>query len=453
MAVVASGRRVVGAGWVAAGACVLVAALSLLAPHALIYDAWSWSLWARELADGTLDTTGLSGWKPLPPLVGAPVALLGGSPAAAWLIVERAAALGAAVLAWALAARRGGWPAGLLAVILLVLLAGWPRYAAEGYSEPVVVALLLGAVLAALDERHGWTLLALTGAALLRPEAWPLLAVAGAWAWRARPDLRWAVAAAGALVAVLWIGGEWIGSGDPLAGSDRARASRQPPGSPLGVAVPFAPAWAGVAVTAVAGWRSRDRELLLPVGVAAAWTLTVAAMDLLGYPGLDRFQVPAAALWSVAGAVGLVALVRAARARGPAAAAAAVAALAAVAVWFGVGRLDRVAGDVQAVADRVAAQRDLRRAVAAVGAERLAAGAPCVNLAFHSALAALLGVHPSAVCAPAAPAPERCSAFVLRTGRDRVTGLAPEAPAGAREIARAGRWTVLALDPPACQAV
>ena len=453
MAVVASGRRVAAAGWAVAGVCALVAALSLLIPFALIYDAWSWSLWARELTGGALDTTGLSAWKPLPPLLGTPVALLGGSPAAAWLGVERAAALGALALAWVLAARRGGWPAGLLAVVLLVLVAGWPRYVAEGYSEPVVVALLLGAVLAALDERHGWLLAALTGAALLRPEAWPLLAVAGAWTWRRRPDLRWAVAAAVALVAVLWVGGEWLGSGDPLSGSDRARASTQPAGSVLGVAVPFAPAWAGVAVAAVAGWRARDREVLLLGAVAGAWTLTVVAMDLAGYPGLDRFQVPAAALWSVLGAIGLVWLARGAAARGTPALAAAVVALVAVTAWFAVGRVDRFVGDVEAVADRVAAQRDLRRAVDAIGAERLAAGAPCVNLAFHSALAALLDVHPDAVCAPTAPPPERCSAFVLQTARDRVTGPAPASPPGAAVAARAGRWTVFALDPPNCQAV
>src|SRR5690606_37363404 len=95
MAVVASGRRVAAAGWAVAGVCALLAALSLLAPFALIYDAWSWSLRARGLTDDALDTTGLSAWKPLPPLLGAPVALLGGSPAAAWLGLERAAALGA----------------------------------------------------------------------------------------------------------------------------------------------------------------------------------------------------------------------------------------------------------------------------------------------------------------------------------------------------------------------
>lgn len=453
MAVVASGRRATGAGWVVAGACVALAALSLLAPFALVYDAWSWALWAGQVAGGTLDTDGLTAWKPLPPLIGAPVALVGGSPGAAWLLVERAAALGACALAYRLATRRAGWAAGALAVVLLALVAGWLRYVAEGYSEPVVVALLLGAVLAALEQRHVALLAALVAAALLRPEAWPLLLVAGVWLWRVRPDLRWAVAAGGALVAALWVGGEWIGSGDPLSGSRLARASTLPSGSPGGVAVPFAVVWPGVAAALAVGWRSRDRELLLVGAVALLWTVTVVAMDLAGYPGLDRFVVPAAALWSVLGAIGLVWLVQAARRRGVAAAAAVVGALLLATVAFGFGRLDRTVGDVEAIADRVSAQRDLRRTVERIGRERLAAAAPCVNLAFHSALADELGVRPSAVCAPTAPAPARCSRYVLRTDPDRVTGPAPDRPAGWSVVARVGRWTVLGQPGTKCQVI
>ena len=61
------------------------------------------------------------------------------------------------------------------------------------------------------------------------------------------------------------------------------------------------------ALAAVAiAWRERDR-LILGLGAAAlAWWVLVVAMTLDGYPGLERFFLPAAAIISVLGGVGLV---------------------------------------------------------------------------------------------------------------------------------------------------
>jgi len=441
MGVVAPRRRRVGAGWWVAGGCVALAAVSLAFPFGLIYDAWSWSLWARQLAHGTLDTDGLTAWKPLPPLVGLPVAALGGSPAVAWLLVERAAALGSLALAYRLAARRAGVAAGVLAVVLLVLVDGMLRYVAEGYSEPVVVALLLGAVLAALDRRPGVALAALTGAALIRPETWPLLVLFGAYVARVHPRLRVWLAAAVVAIVVLWFGGQWLGSGDPLAGSRLARASSVPDSSFAGVALPFMLAWVGVVAALWWGVRRRDEGVLLPAGAALAWTLAVLFLDAVGYPGIERFLVPAAALWSVVGAIGLVWLVDEARALGGrAAAVGATVGLALVAVGFGIARVQDVADDADLVAERVDAQAELADAVALVGRDRLAVGHPCVNVAFHTALAWRLGVRATQVCAPLAPPVEGCSTWVIATEDRRVTGPAPaNAPTA---FGRSGQWRI-----------
>jgi hypothetical protein len=379
------------------------------------------------------------------------VAALGGSPAVAWLLVERAAAVGALALGYRLAARRAGLAAGVLAVVLLVLVDGMLRYVAEGYSEPVVVALLLGAVLAALERRAGLALAALTAAALIRPETWPLLILYGVIVWgRAQPRLRGWLTAAVAAIVVLWFGGQWLGSGDPLAGSKLARAASVPDGSFAGVALPFVVVWIGVVAALWWGARRRDAGVLLPAGTALAWTLAVLFLDAVGYPGIERFLVPAAALWSVVGAIGLVWLVGEARALGGRrAAAGAAVGLALVTVGLGIARVDNVADDARLVAERVDAQTELRDAVSRIGRERLARSAPCVNVAFQTALAWQLDLHATQVCAPLAPPVAACSTWVLAADDRRVTGPAP--PDGPLRVGNSGRWRITRAKPGTCQ--
>jgi hypothetical protein len=437
MGAVALSRRRVGAGWWVAGGCVVLAALSLLAPFALIYDAWSWAIWSRQLAHGTLDTMGMTAWKPLPSLVGLPVALVGLSPGAAWLLVERAAALGSLVIAWRLGERGAGRWAGVIAVVGVLGISGWLRYVAEGYSEPVVVTAVLGAALAALDRRIGWTLVALTVAALMRPEAWPLLALAGLWAWRDAPSLRWVVVAIGVGVVVLWFGGEWLGAGDPLAGSSRARAATTDEGGiTTGILLPL------VVLTifgfAALGAITRDREVQLLAGGAVAWTVTVLVLQVTGWPHIERFQVPAAALWSVLGAIGLVRTVTGtlALSRGWGVALAVV--VGAIGIASLVERGGEVGGDADRVAERIDLQHQLADAVERVGRDRLAAGAPCVNIAFQTALAWDLDVRATQVCAPHALPVEGCSTWSISADERRVTGPAP--PIGPIADIRSGEW-------------
>ena len=225
---------------------------------------------------------------------------------------------------------------------------------------------------------------------------------------------------------MLWFGGQWLGSGDPLAGSKLARAASVPDSSFAGVGLPFVVAWIGVVAALWWGVRRRDAGALLPAGAALAWTLAVLFLDAVGYPGIERFLVPAAALWSVVGAIGLTWLVDEARALGGrAAAAGAAVGLALIAVGLGVARVGDVADDADRVAERVDAQSELADAVTLVGRERLARAAPCVNVAFQTALAWQLDVHATQVCAPLAPPVEGCSTWVIATDAARVTGPAP----------------------------
>src|SRR4051812_47106790 len=90
---------------VVAAACVLVATASLLLPSAPSYDPWAWLVWGREVLHGDLRTATGPSWKPLTVLLAMPLSLLGGAAPAAWLVVSRAAALGAVAAAAALGAR------------------------------------------------------------------------------------------------------------------------------------------------------------------------------------------------------------------------------------------------------------------------------------------------------------------------------------------------------------
>src|SRR3954465_1391074 len=96
---------------VVVGACVAVAALSLLLVDQPAYDPMAWLIWGRQISEGFLETIAGPSWKPLPIVVTAPAAVVGDDPAVwAWLVVARTAGLLALYLAYRLAARLGGSP-------------------------------------------------------------------------------------------------------------------------------------------------------------------------------------------------------------------------------------------------------------------------------------------------------------------------------------------------------
>ena len=182
-------------------ACIGVAAASLLIADEPVYDAWAWLVWGRELADLRLDTTSGPSWKPLPVLIAAPLSLAGEAAPQLWLVLVRAAWLLSFVLAAELAydltaqrPQRLRIAAAAFAVVALALpfddVTMWGRQAAGGMAEPLLVALVLGAVRSVLAGRVTAALGLLALAALVRPEAWLLLVLYAAWSCRARPRAR-----------------------------------------------------------------------------------------------------------------------------------------------------------------------------------------------------------------------------------------------------------------------
>lgn len=304
---------------VAVGACVLVALVSLLWHATPGFDPWMWSLWGRDLARLELDTSMVVAWKPLPVLTIAPLVGLGAPAPEAWLVVARTGGLLAVVAAYRLATRLAGRAAGVVAAAALLLSPAvdgrFLRLVAQGSVEPLVAALCLLAVESHLARRPRAVVLLLAGAALARPEAWALLVLYGLWQWRRAPALRPWLAATVVLVPAVWLGGDWLGSGDPLTGATRAQVldggeDRLRLALTAAAGTVMLPVWIAAAVATVTALRRRDPTLPVLAAGALGWVAAVAAMAvLLGYAALGRFLLPAAAAVCVVAAVGAVRIV------------------------------------------------------------------------------------------------------------------------------------------------
>ena len=302
-------------------AAVALAAVSLVLPYHPVYDPWAWLIWGRELMHGGFETAAGPSWKPLPVLIDAPLSLLGDAAPSGWLLIARAGWFCAPLLAGLLAARLAGEEAGRWRWAGAALAAGSVALTADsftpplrqfsgGLSEPLLVALVLGAIWAALDERPGAVLALGTAAALLRPECWPFLAVWAFYATQERPGLRAAAVAAAALIPLAWFVPDIVGAGNPLEGGETARAGGIEPLDGLEVlgralAAPLAAAWIGLGLLI---WREGD-ELDPPLKIllagALAWIGLVALMAIAGFAGLPRFLAPATAVFAVLGGVGI----------------------------------------------------------------------------------------------------------------------------------------------------
>jgi len=303
----------------AIGVSLLIAGASTALARALSYDAWGWLLWGQEMLGGRRFTTdGYPTWKPLTGLIAALITPLGDAAPFLWLVIARAGALMALFLAYRLASRLAGPAAGVLAALALLIVPEWLFQSGVGGSEPLLTALLLGAVARHVDRHdlQGFGLVML--ASLLRPESWPLLLGSAVVAWQWSPRSRAVIAASLAAIPAIWFGGEYLGSGDPFRGGQLAKTTQE--------AVRLRRMWAlpGVGVLHI-GWQLIPLPLLLCVPAALVralrrydpivlalglgaliWIAEVAVLAQLGYAGVTRFLFPAAAGLAVVGSAGLV---------------------------------------------------------------------------------------------------------------------------------------------------
>lgn len=440
----------------AVAACLVLAAASLHVAGEPVYDAWAWLVWGRELTHLGLDVSSGPSWKPLPVALAAPLSLAGDAAPQLWLVLVRAAWLGSLLLAAQIAfALTAGHPRGLrmaaagFAATSLALLSDdvtmWARQAAGGMSEPLLVALVLGALRAGLAGRVRATLGLLGLAALVRPEAWPLFAAYGLWCAgrdrRARP----LVAALVLGVALLWLVPELLGVGGGGA-AGRAQRGTGDPLEALGWAavLPLAVAWP-LALVAVrgAGGGDETRVVRLLAGGALAWIALVAVMTLAGFPGLPRFMAPAAAVVGVIGGVGLAALLARPRAHGRVLPGLVVVAL--VAALLGLpGRVAELPHAWNSTARIEDSHARLRALVREIGRGPLLR---CGRLAtsdvlVRTGLAWELGVPLSDVVSFGKPS-RRSGAFVV--GLQASPGLREDVRAAGARLGRRGEWSVYSV--------
>jgi hypothetical protein len=314
---------------------VALAAVSLLITNAIAFDPEAWIVWAREgFGPGYLTTGGGPAWKPLPVLVIGPFTWItrGEADVYIWLLIARTGALlavaGVAALAW----RIGGRYAAVIAGVVVVASPWWFYNGILGNAEPLMVALIAGAVLAD-DAGAGRTAAVLTfAAALVRPEVWPFALIYGAW--RVGRDRRRAVVLVACVVVVLgaWAvpellhtGATAVGAATGKATSASARYSAIPflavfkdafdqltviPG--LLAALALVVTGAQIASTGRAGGLRRvlaSFTLEWAIGLfVVGWIAIVGVMAEIGFAGNPRYLVPALAAAAICAGVAAVRL-------------------------------------------------------------------------------------------------------------------------------------------------
>jgi hypothetical protein len=375
-------------------ACFALALLSLLIPSVPTTDPWGWIVWGREIAHLDLDTSagGSPSWKPLPVLATTPLSVFGDSLPEAWLVVARTGGLLGLALIAILAVRLAGdrrravtVTAGAVAALALLVSPGWLRSVMHGYSEPLLLGLIAGAVLAHLSGRRTLPLVLLMLSGLGRPELWAVIGIYALWAWREEELSLRRIALILVPIPILWFGGDFWGSGNPVHGSGEAASNanirKVNVGDMLGDI--FSGAMPAVPVLALLGLalRPRDRALQVVVGGCVAFIAYLCALEGIGYPVSARFFEPPAGLLCAGAGVGAAAAVQAVLARRRRALA--VVAAAAV-LLLAIFELPSVPDTIEGSEERAELQLDLLEAVEAFGPRNIeSCGDPILRADLH----------------------------------------------------------------------
>jgi hypothetical protein len=283
------------------------------------YDPYGWLVWGKLTIHWKLDTNGAPSWKPLPFLFTVPFAALGNIAIRLWMITAVAVSLSAGVFAWRIAwrlvdpppgRRYAGYVAGLFAVAGVFGIVQYSHYVLSAQSDPMIVALCLGAIDCYLSGRQRWTLALLVLGSLGRPEVWPFLAVHSVWAWRKQPSMRPMIGGGVLLVPLLWFGIPAISAKTVFVASDNALHSpRELHSNKLsGTVVRFVhqQTWSlelaallGVVWALVHRKRKYSREVLLLAAAVLIWVAVEIAFALHGFPAVPRYLFEPVAVTAV----------------------------------------------------------------------------------------------------------------------------------------------------------
>ncbi|MFL5829798.1 MAG: hypothetical protein ACJ76X_07785 [Solirubrobacteraceae bacterium] len=404
------------AWWIVAAATALISLLLVVwARTRPGFDPYGWLVWGRQTLSWSLDTNAAPSWKPLPYLFTVPYAVFGHLQVWLWMITAVAISLAGVVFAGRIAfrlvggfasdeprARYAAWIAAVFAGLGVLSIQDYSHYILSAQSDPMIVALCLGAVDCHLSHRPRWSFGLWLLASLGRPEVWPFLGLYSIWAWRAVPQMRRWVAAGLVLLVALWFGIPAITSRSAfVAGSNALGSGRAPHGNKvLGTLSRFAhlqPSPLSVVALLSVAWAvaRRDRVTLAVAGGVVLWVLVEIAFALHGWAALPRYMFEAAA------GLAVIAAVAVGRGLGDASAPlrwlgiAFVVAAAGSLVPFAISRVRAEGKDLRAQRARTVEINRLGQAVSAAGgASRVrGCGEPVTRLEYQSVLAWTLHVN------------------------------------------------------------
>ena len=285
------------------------------------FDPYGWLVWGHQALHLTLNTNAAPSWKPLPFLFTFPYALAGHFQVWLWMFTSVGVALSAMVFAARIAYRLtdapperrwAGYVAAAAAAIAVNLISQYWHYVLSDQSDPMIVALCLGAIDCHLSGRYRWAYALGVLGGLGRPEVWAFTGLYTLWGWRYQPTMRRFLVGGWVLTALLWFGIPAISSRSPFVSADNAFYSGRrlhhnlifgtigrlldllPRGLEAAALISF-----GLAV-----WR-RNRVIVALAGAVAIWTVVEIAMVIHGWPGVPRYMFEPADTLAVIGAVGL----------------------------------------------------------------------------------------------------------------------------------------------------
>ncbi len=414
------------------------------------FDPYGWLVWGHQSLHLALDTNAAPSWKPLPYLFTLPYAVVGHYAVYLWLITAVAVSLSGSVfggrIAYRLVAgddpdRRGriaAWVAAVVAGVSVMLIANYAHVILSAQSDPMIVALCLGAIDMQLSRHYRWAFVFWWLASLGRPEAWPFLGLYAIWAWRAVPSMRRFLVGGIVLLLILWFGIPGITARSPfVAGTNAMGSGRAPHGNKVTATIsrfahlqPAALYVLALLSVAWAAWR-RERAVLLMAGGIVLWVVVEIAFALHGWPAVPRYMFEAGGVLAVLAAIGVGWLIRE-PVRWSAVAGWAGAALACVAcvvlVPTAVSRARSERKDLRQQRVRTVQINALRPALSAAGGAALvrACGEPLTRLEYQSIVAFALGVNVGHVGFKYGPAVHSSRPIVLITpahGRWKIQAL------------------------------
>jgi hypothetical protein len=270
------------------------------------YDPYGWLIWGYQTIHLSLDLGGAPSWKPLPWLFTVPYSLFGHSALRLWMITAVAISLSQSIFAARIAYRLTGrsqsgsaWPAIAAAVFAGLAILGiqdYFHYILSVQSDPMIVALCLGAIDCHLSGHRRWAFALAVLASLGRPEVWPFLGIYAVWAWTAVPSMRWFVFAGVALIPILWFGVPTITNDRPFVSGQLALLSPRElhQNKIIGTlhrftALTYLPLQLMALVAIGLAWLRRNWTVLILAAGAVGWILVELAFVLHGWPGVPRY--------------------------------------------------------------------------------------------------------------------------------------------------------------------